>query len=123
MCGIAGFFDKSGARDVPGGATLLRMLTALGCRGPDSAGIALWGGGDEGLIVRVKLGDAGDLEPRRREILRRARRAARVQASTTQGALLRLVVTKAEPGELAAAIEAVAPDVEVVSMGQRLEIV
>ena len=31
MCGIAGFFDKSGARDGPIGATLLRMLTALGC--------------------------------------------------------------------------------------------
>ncbi len=90
MCGIAGFFDKTDIGRVPAGATLLRMLTALSCRGPDSAGIALWGPGDDGLIVRVKLGDGGDLEARRREVLRRARRATRVQASAVQGALLRL---------------------------------
>ncbi len=123
MCGIAGFFDKTAAADAPAGATLLRMLTALACRGPDSAGIALWGRNDDGLVVRVKLGDQGDLVARRQEVLRRARRATRVLRATTQGALLRLVVAKAEPAELAAAIESVAPDVEVVSMGERLEIV
>src|SRR5437867_13116156 len=114
MCGIAGFFDKSGAPGAPVGATLLGMLTVLGCRGPDSAGIALWGEGADGLIVRVKLGDGPDLEPRRREVLRRAGRLGRVQTSAAQRALLRLVVSKAEPRELSAAIEEVAPDVEVV---------
>jgi methylamine---glutamate N-methyltransferase subunit A len=123
MCGIAGFFDKSDPPSAPVGATLIRMLTALGCRGPDSAGIALWRRGDDGLIVRVKLGDGGDLEARRREVLHRARRAARVHTSAVQGSLLRLVIAKTEPAELSAAIESVAPDVEVVSMGQRLEIV
>jgi methylamine---glutamate N-methyltransferase subunit A len=123
MCGIAGFFAKSAGSDAPAGATLLRMLTALGCRGPDSAGIALWGPGDDGLVVRVKLGEEGDLTARRQEVLRRARRVTRVLRAATQGALLRLVVTKAEAGVLAAAVESVAPDVEVVSMGERLEIV
>ena len=124
MCGIAGFFAKSGDSGAPAGATLLRMLTALGCRGPDSAGIALWGRGEgDDLLVRVKVGEGGDLEARRREVLRRARQVTRVRASSGQGALLRLAVAKAGPAELAAAIEAVAPDVEVVSMGQRLEIV
>src|SRR5262245_40988372 len=123
MCGIAGFFDKSAAPGAPAGGTLLRMLTALGCRGPDSAGIALWGRGDDGLIVRVKLGDGGDLAARRQQIIRQARRATRVQGSATQGSLLRLVVAKTEPAELARAIESVAADVEVVSMGERLEIV
>ena len=123
MCGIAGFLDRSDDRDAPTGAALLRMLTALGCRGPDSAGIALWGRGGADLLVRVKLGDGGDLEARRREVLRQVRRVTRVRASTRQGSLLRLVVAKAEPGALAAAIEAVAGDVEVVSVGQHLEIV
>ena len=123
MCGIVGSFDKSGRARAPVGATLLRMLTALGCRGPDSAGIALWGEGADGLIVRVKLGDRGDLEGRRREILLRAGRLGRVRASAAQGSLLRLVVAKTDPRELAAAIEGLARDVEVVSMGQRLEIV
>ena len=85
MCGIAGFFDKSQSGSSPAGATLLRMLTALSCRGPDSAGIALWGSGEDGLVARVKLGDGGDLEARRREILSRARRATRVLASVGSG--------------------------------------
>src|SRR5262249_24262991 len=113
MCGIAGFFAKSGAPNAPAGATLLRMLTALGCRGPDSAGIAFWGRGDDAdLLVRVKVGEGRDLEARRREIIRKARQVTRVRASTAQGSLLRLVVAKASPAELALAIEAVAPDVE-----------
>ena len=124
MCGIAGFFDKTDIGRVPAGATLLRMLTALSCRGPDSAGIALWGPGDDGLIVRVKLGDGGDLEARRREVLRRARRATRVRA--LRGRRARSSVSSSRrrsPRSWLRAIESVAPDVEVVSMGQRLEIV
>ena len=58
MCGIVGFFEKSGTMDAPVGVTLLRMLTALGCRGPDSAGMALWGGGADGLVVLEELDDA-----------------------------------------------------------------
>jgi len=122
MCGIVGFFDKSGG-PAPVGAAVLAMLTALSCRGPDSAGIALWGAEADGVVVRVNPGDGADTEARRREIVRRVSRLGRVRVSAAQGSLLRLVVAKAEPAELALAIEAVAPDVEVVSMGRRLEIV
>jgi glutamine phosphoribosylpyrophosphate amidotransferase len=41
MCGIVGFIDKLGRQDLATGAIVLGMLEALGCRGPDSAGIAL----------------------------------------------------------------------------------
>jgi methylamine---glutamate N-methyltransferase subunit A len=122
MCGIVGFFDKSG-EPARVGAAVLAMLSALGCRGPDSAGIALWGKEADGVVVRVKPGEGTDTEARRREIVRRVGRLGRVRVCTTQGSLLRLVVANAEPAELALAIEAVAPDVEVVSMGRRLEIV
>jgi glutamate synthase domain-containing protein 1 len=122
MCGIVGFFDKSGG-SAPVGAAVLAMLSALGCRGPDSAGMALWGEEADGVIVRVKPGEGGDIGARRREIVRQLNRLGRVRESATQGSLLRLVVAKAEPAELALAIEAVAPDVEVVSLGRRLEIV
>jgi glutamate synthase domain-containing protein 1 len=130
MCGIVGFFDKSD-RPAPVGAAVLGMLSALGCRGPDSAGIALWGEEADGVIVRVKPGEPGeggdletrrDIDARRREIVRQVSRLGRVRASATRGSLLRLVVAKAEPAELALAIEAVASDVEVVSLGRRLEI-
>ena len=122
MCGIVGFLDTSGALG-PAGATLLGMLEALAGRGPDSSGVALWGPPGSGLVVRVKLGEGRALDARRREVARRAGRLARVEAATLDGSLLRLVVAKADAGELAAAIEASAPDVEVVSVGERLEIV
>jgi glutamate synthase domain-containing protein 1 len=42
MCGIAGLFSKSGAISERLGAHLGAMLTQLGDRGPDSAGIAVY---------------------------------------------------------------------------------
>jgi len=41
MCGIIGFLDKHGDQERPLGRTILAMLQALSCRGPDSAGAAL----------------------------------------------------------------------------------
>src|SRR5579871_2287891 len=52
MCGIVGFLDKHEQMDFPIGRTLLTMLQALSCRGPDSAGVALFGGRGE---MRLRL--------------------------------------------------------------------
>ena len=58
MCGIVGFLDKTKNKKTTVGQTLLEMLTALGVRGPDSAGVALYGHpNDGGFVVRVKLGE------------------------------------------------------------------
>ncbi|HEV2949392.1 MAG TPA: hypothetical protein VGX70_18600 [Gemmataceae bacterium] len=43
MCGIVGYLDKKSDPEYPIGRTLLGMLQALSCRGPDSAGVALFG--------------------------------------------------------------------------------
>jgi glutamate synthase domain-containing protein 1 len=44
MCGIVGFLDKRpGQQQYPLGRTLLALLQALACRGPDSAGVAVYG--------------------------------------------------------------------------------
>jgi glutamate synthase domain-containing protein 1 len=55
MCGIVGFLDKRGGTDRPVGRTLLAMLNALGCRGPDSAGVALFDNHDESLRVSIPV--------------------------------------------------------------------
>lgn len=54
MCGIIGFLDKRGQHRHPLGRTLLTLLQALACRGPDSAGVALFGGGGEPRL-RLRL--------------------------------------------------------------------
>jgi glutamate synthase domain-containing protein 1 len=49
MCGIVGYLDKRGG-ERPVGQTLLAMLQALSCRGPDSAGAAVFGPPGEGMV-------------------------------------------------------------------------
>ena len=56
MCGIVGFLDKTKSRTTVG-KIVLQMLNALGARGPDSAGVALYGQKkDKGMVVQIKLG-------------------------------------------------------------------
>lgn len=121
MCGIVGFFDRAGASRTIG-RTVLDMLTALACRGPDSAGIAVYGEPGDGLVVRAKTGERAVSAAVKRQIASVARNFGRVHGLTTQGSGIRLVVNTARADELGAALEATAPGVEVVSMGRRLEI-
>jgi methylamine---glutamate N-methyltransferase subunit A len=45
VCGIVAFWDKTGGPGDCTGKVVLAMLEALGCRGPDSAGVAVIGQG------------------------------------------------------------------------------
>jgi glutamate synthase domain-containing protein 1 len=137
MCGIVGYLDRSGAPAPPVGERLVRMLEALACRGPDSAGAALWGPEARGVIVRVKVplqqagasaiasgGRSGRGESLSlASIDRAARRLGRIRSRAIQDSLARLEIATGRPTELARAIESIGADVEVVSMGRRLEIV
>ena len=65
MCGIVGYFDKTTANKTAVGQRLLKMLEALACRGPDSAGVAMFGSHPPRyLVAQVKLGDGCDLSER-----------------------------------------------------------
>lgn len=123
MCGIVGYFDHGRDALDPLGRTVLDMLEALACRGPDSAGVALFGVPQPGrLLARVKVGEhaAADCT---------ARIAAAAQSFgagdvTKNGAFLRFSIRETDeiPAFLAE-VEAAGSDVEVVSLGRRLEIV
>jgi glutamate synthase domain-containing protein 1 len=124
MCGIVGYFDKTGTDNQSLGRILLGMLNALACRGPDSTGVALFGiPRAHQLIARVKLGNNGGSTERMREIEFRAQKFGS-QEFEQNGAYLRF--TFQENIDLApflSSIESVAADVEVVSVGRSLEIV
>jgi glutamate synthase domain-containing protein 1 len=127
MCGIAGYLHLSNGSSTepapPVGRIVLSMIEALGCRGPDSAGVALCGPQHpESLVLRVKLGEHGDLAAFAAEA---ECAAARFHATgfTQTGSYLRFAVPVAtDLNDLTAAIEAVSPDMEVVSAGTTLEI-
>jgi glutamate synthase domain-containing protein 1 len=124
MCGIVGYFDKRGSEDQPIGKVLLGMLEALACRGPDSAGVALFGGRKSNqLIARVKLGDNGNIARHAVEVKTAAQKFGGREFAE-QGDYLRFLFdASADIAPLVASIEAVSKDVEVVSVGERLEIV
>lgn len=133
MCGIVGYLDKTKNEQAPVGQTLFKMLGALGRRGPDSAGVAIYGHTLDGdLALRIKLGEEEELtafgqgyfEQKGREIAQVAQRLGTVGEAATTAEYLRLVVDyAADPRQLERAIEAQGHNVEVVSMGRNLEIV
>src|SRR6266849_6176801 len=129
MCGIVGFFAKDGGQ-AEVGQTILGMLRALGCRGPDSAGVALFGApNDNRFAVRVKLGEGGDLQSgalqsnaRKLAVHLEALNSAS-QFSTTAAYARFLVSGETDIKQLADSIESLDKDYEVVSIGRRLEII
>ena len=125
MCGIIGFLDKQSDGTAPVGGTVLTMLNALACRGPDSAGVALYTGAGNGhTVLRIKLGENGAFAGRRENITERVQALGEILDSTTTEEYLRLELDfQGDPAELSDLIEAEADNVEVVSMGNALEIV
>ena len=125
MCGIMGYIGKTERQEAALGATMLRMLTALGRRGPDSAGIALYAHRADGAYhIRVKPGESADIDARMAEILRRVRTAARLCAHAHADEYLRLTLDSvSDPQALQESIESVHPDIEVISFGRALDLV
>ena len=124
MCGIVGYFDRGGNLDGPLGSTILKMLDALACRGPDSAGVALFGRPSGGqFVARVKLGEDGAAA---KHSARVATAAAAFGASdlTQNGAYLRFAIQDSSPLPVfLQAVESIEKEIEVVSVGRQLEIV
>ena len=124
MCGIVGYFRKASGEG-PLGAVVLRMLSALGCRGPDSTGVAMYGGRRKsGAVVRIKLAEEEPPEPQIAAILRALKPIAQVKASGLNDGLFRLEL--ADGVSVAAveqAVEQAVPGTEVFSVGRRLELV
>ncbi len=123
MCGIAGYFDKRPGGQASVGGLILSMLTALERRGPDSAGVALYGA-SPGVVLRTKLGESGDLVKRATAVTNLVRTFAKVTNQQIQDRFLRLVVDSLQDVRcLERAIESVHPDIELVSAGRCLELV
>jgi glutamate synthase domain-containing protein 1 len=124
MCGIVGYLDKIGAEGGNVGSVLLGMLNALACRGPDSAGVALFGARQSGqFVAQVKLGDNGNGTARAGEVKLIAEKFGGREFRQT-GAYLRFVFGETEDLKpFITGVEGAGRDVEVVSVGRRLEIV
>jgi methylamine---glutamate N-methyltransferase subunit A len=124
MCGIIGFINKRWDEERPVGGTLLAMLQALSCRGPDSAGVALFGPPQPFWVVQVKLPEGVDAAASEAAILTCLRDIGNVLRHERTGAYLRLVVmATVEPFVLEKHLLDRVPGMEIVSLGHQLEIV
>ncbi len=125
MCGIVGFWDKTENEQASLGQTILRMLDALGCRGPDSAGVALYGSRHNGdFVLRVKLGENVPFDEQTQIISQRLSSLGELKENSTTAEYLRLVMDyRGDLHKLERLIQTVDDDIEVVSIGRKLEIV
>ena len=127
MCGIVGFLDKTQNHEHSGlGRILLDMLRALACRGPDSAGVALFGPSTNGqLVVKVKLGNHGEsgLRAQRLSGLLKSLGVGGQEFSMVAAYARFVVDSGTDLTNLIDSIESSDKEIEVVSVGRNLEIV
>jgi glutamate synthase domain-containing protein 1 len=124
MCGIIGFLDKHGRQDYPVGQTLYGMLQALSCRGPDSAGVAVFGPKQGSLVLQIKFPESLAPANAARTIIEAIQETAPIIGHQPIGAYLRLEVESvADAVALEEQLLDRVPGCEVVSLGHQLEIV
>jgi glutamine phosphoribosylpyrophosphate amidotransferase len=129
MCGIVAFWDKTSGHEATTGSVVLTMLEALACRGPDSAGIALVGPEPDSemagvWLIRITPPDEKLLD--RLTGFGRLVAPARGVACKRQGNTLRFAF-QPEPGitpaDLERALGARRGGLEVLSLGERMDLV
>jgi len=123
VCGIVGVFYKGAGATGPVGQLLSDMCDLLFRRGPDSAGVALYGSPlDQGLIVRVDL-DREDLDTGADETVAAVSAFTAVKEWTRTSRSVRLVVADDVEGKLADLIEERVGSARVFSVGRSMEVV
>lgn len=124
MCGIIGYLNKLAHPERPIGRVILNMLQALSCRGPDSAGVALYGPPRPFWVAQIKLPEHIEATGAANSILEALRDTAVILRHEAVGAYLRLELERTtDATELEDRLRLRVPDTEVVSLGHQLEIV
>ena len=120
MCGIVGFLDKTKNRTTVG-KIVLQMLNALGARGPDSAGVALYGQKkDKGMVVQIKLGKQKEAT----FIVEQLEEFGSISEVKIVAEYLRLVISlEVDTASFLKVVESLDQGIEVVSLGAQLEVV
>ena len=120
MCGIVGLFLKNKDRQPELGRMLSRMLITMSARGPDSAGVAIYGAGDDDKVkLTLRVADGIDPESLKTEIATAlgAPIVARVRSSH-----IVLTVTRLQEASALDWLKRHKADVQLVSAGTNMEI-
>ena len=116
MCGIVGLFLKEPGLEPDLGAMLAGMLVTMTERGPDSAGLAIYGEPARGTKLTVRAADPGALDGLDAGLSERLGCAVEARVRDTHAVL---TLPKGRLGEARAAL---GPGIGVTSAGRRVEI-
>jgi len=120
MCGIVGLFLKDKTLEPELGAMLAQMLGVMNDRGPDSAGFAVYGTGQDGFIKATLRGPAGtDFEALSRKLAEVTGEFVRIVPHDTHGVI---AVPADRWSSVRASIKGIAPELTVVGEGSRMEL-
>jgi glutamine phosphoribosylpyrophosphate amidotransferase len=122
MCGIVGFLDKRPGPDQPVGRILLAMLRALGCRGPDSAGLAVFNSDGSDWFLRLKAPDGLAPADVHTAVAAPPRSGLQVQHHHAGNVFDVLVPAGADAAALEADVLRRVPDSEVLCLGGALDL-
>jgi glutamate synthase domain-containing protein 1 len=121
MCGIVGLFLKDNSLEPQLGALLTDMLITMTDRGPDSAGIAIYGGASEGNAKLTVQSDTPDLDFDKLENdLRKLIKGKVAMRIKDTHAVLEMQADQI--GAARAILTEIRPSVRVMSHGESLEI-
>ena len=121
MCGIVGLFLKDSALEPQLGALLTDMLVTMTDRGPDSAGIAIYGGAEAGkwtITVQSANPDA-DFATLEADLAAALDAPVKMTIKDTHAVLV-LDADKADAAR--AALKSLRPDLRIMSAGESIEI-
>lgn len=120
MCGIVGLFLKDKALEPRLGELLSAMLVTMTDRGPDSAGIAIYGGGEAGRAkITVQSSDPGTEFAGLEEALSEGGVTGTVAVKSTHAVI---DVPAGDLDAARAAIAAARPGLRIMSAGESVEI-
>ena len=119
MCGIVGLFLKTSALEPQLGTLTAGMLATMSDRGPDSAGFAVYGQDAAGMKLTLRGANADALT---RAIDGAAKALSLDMKTTLRDTHAVLHVPTDKVAHVRAWLEAHAPDIDIVSVGERMEI-
>ncbi len=120
MCGIVGLFLKNKDRQPELGQMLSRMLVTMSARGPDSAGIAVYGAGDDDKVkLTLRIADGVDPESLKSKIATALGAPITVRVRSSH---IVLTVTRLQEASALDWLRRHKADVQFVSAGANMEI-
>jgi len=120
MCGIVGLFLKNKSLEPALGDMLSRMLVTMSARGPDSAGVAMYGAGDDDKVkLTLRVADGTLVDDLRSELVAAVPSAFDINVRSNH---VVLSVSRPDAATVMHWLKTRRSDLELVSVGENMEI-